>query len=248
MSDILPAYTGLSVNNVSYRYTTVKVKEDPMVVNVQNANAAGSGYIFRSTDDWSGLSGNTITKSVAVDNIPIQYWGRGEIVVEGKGEVINPYVLYNFRYDTCYGDMITDPKCPNYKPIIPTIIYNDPLNDEFVKKSLDNKTVVESEDDLQKSGKLMKKEQQDTAKKSISKIGQNALITAEAAAQAAKFEALNNPQGFNLYNKSLPGGVYQDTLKYANKSIPDSRIGLRLNLSQERLHNMMIDLQYSSKK
>ena len=47
MSQILPQQAGLQVNNVFYRYTTIKDEEDEMVVYVQNENAQGDGYIFR---------------------------------------------------------------------------------------------------------------------------------------------------------------------------------------------------------
>ena len=47
MTNVLPQHTGLTVNTVNYRYTTVKQTADTMVVNVQNLNAQGNGYIFR---------------------------------------------------------------------------------------------------------------------------------------------------------------------------------------------------------
>ena len=248
MTEILPAYTGLTVGSVSYRYTAVKVTADPMVVNVQNYNALGSGYIFRSKDDWTGLPGNSIIKTVPTDNIPIQYWGKGEINIEGKGEVINPYVIYNYRYDTCFGSITTDPKCPNYKPSLPEFKYNESTDDEFVTKSLDRKTVLETEEILANNESLKKEKQSSKNKSSIiDKTIKNSLLTAEAAAQLVAFESLNNIPGLVLYSKAIPGGVYQETLKYVDKVLPDSRNGLRLNLSQERLHNKLIDLQYRTK-
>lgn len=248
MTDILPAYTGLTVGSVSYRYTAIKVTEDPMVVNIQNSNALGSGYIFRSKDDWTGLPGNSITKTVLTDNIPVQYWGKGEISIEGKGEVLNPYIIYNYRYDTCFGNITTDPKCPGYKPSIPEFKYTEPTENEFVTKSLEKKNVMETEE-ATASNELSKKEQQSSKNKSsmVDKTIKNALLTAEAATQLAAFESLNNIPNFALYSKAIPGGVYQETLKYVDKVLPDSRNGLRLNFSQERLHNKLIDLQYGTK-
>ena len=248
MNNVLPQYTGLTVNAVKYTYTAIKVPSDPLVVNIQNSNAQGTGYIFRNRDDWTGLPGNSITKTVPVESIPIQYWGPGEIKLEGKGEVLNPYVLYSYKYDTCFQNT-TDPRCPGYKPIIPNINYSDPLDDEFVKKSLERKTTLETEEERERNARLLKKEQQEEKKKSniVAKTIQNSLITAEAAAQAAAFESLNNIPSFALYSKTIPGGVYQETIKYVDKILPDSRNGLRLNLSQERLHTRLIDLQYDTK-
>lgn len=75
MTNVLPQQLGLTVNSVIYRYTTEKNTEDDMLVHVQNENLLGNGYIFRSTDDWSGLPGNTINKTVPVGAIGIDYWG-----------------------------------------------------------------------------------------------------------------------------------------------------------------------------
>src|SRR5210317_1007511 len=83
MENVLPAQSGLTVNSVFYRYTTVKNPLDDMIVHVQNEDALGSGYIFRSSDDWSGLPGNTINKLIGVESIPRERWGNGSIEVEG---------------------------------------------------------------------------------------------------------------------------------------------------------------------
>jgi hypothetical protein len=56
------------------------------LVHVGNKNANGSGYIFRETDDWSGMPSNTIVKSFNLSNIPATNWGTGSIEVEGEGQ------------------------------------------------------------------------------------------------------------------------------------------------------------------
>ena len=247
MNTILPQFTGISVNAVSYRYTAVKDPHDPMVVSVQNSNAQGTGYIFRTQDDWTGLPGNTITKTIPTDNIPIQYWGPGEMKIDGKGEVLNPYVLYSYRYDTCFGPVITDPRCPGYRPNIPTINYSDPLNDEFIKKSLENKLTLETEEEKERNSRWVKKEPESKKKSDVvSSTIKNALLTAEAAEQAATFQAMNTTPNFALYFKALPGGVYQETIKYVDKGMPDSKNRLKLNFSQEQLHNRLTGLQYNT--
>ena len=150
MTNVLPAQPGLVVNGIIYRYTAVKAVEDSMIVNVQNKNATGDGYIFRSTDDWSGRPGNSIIKRVPVDNIEAKLWGMGEIEVKGKGEVRNPYVIYNYSYDTC-AEPTVDPRCPNYKVKIPNIqdpAAYDPLKDENVNRILNSRTQLESEEEI----------------------------------------------------------------------------------------------------
>ena len=79
MTNVLPQQAGLTVGNVVYRYTAVKDIDADMLVHVQNENALGDGYIFRETDDWSGLEGNTIYKAIPVGRIGIEYWGDGSI-------------------------------------------------------------------------------------------------------------------------------------------------------------------------
>ena len=63
MGSVLPDASGIDINGLFYRYTTVKNPEDDMKVHVGNLNANGDGYIFRETDDWSGVPSNTIVKS-----------------------------------------------------------------------------------------------------------------------------------------------------------------------------------------
>lgn len=248
MTELLPQFTGLTVNSVNYTYTAVKSVSDPFVVNVQNLNATGNGYTFRSRDDWSGLAGNTITKSIALNSIPIQNWGRGEIITEGLGQVTNPLVRYGFTYDTCNTKPITDPRCPGYRPNIPDISITDPLDDEFIKRTLGTKYVPNESEEEQKLRALLKPEPQ-VAKKAIitNKVIQNALLTTEAAANAAAFEALNNIPNISSYNKELYGGIYPDTLKYVSKALQDSVNVRRLNMSQQQLHNKLTDMQYVNK-
>ena len=49
-------------NALIYKYTTVKNPEDDMLVHVGNLNANGDGYIFKETDDWSGVAGSATVK------------------------------------------------------------------------------------------------------------------------------------------------------------------------------------------
>lgn len=245
MTNILPNYTGLHVNSINYGYTAVKEVQDPLVVTVGNLNARGTGYVFRSRDDWTGLAGNTITKSVQVDSIPQEYWGSGEISVEGKGFIRNPYVIYNYRYDTCFGTVITDPACPNYKPPTSPTIPAAPREDEIIKQVLDSKTSIVEEDTVKKEPVADKKQKPTAA---ISAKSNNGLLDPKAEATAKALEALNNIPNFAQYSVAIPGGVYQDVLKYVDKSMPDSRSGLRMNYAQDRLHTKLTDLQYGISK
>jgi len=243
MTNILPKYTGLSVTAVSYQYTAQKQTADPFVVSVQNLSSSGSGYVFRSQDDWTGLPGNTITKTVPVNNIASKYWGPGEITTTGTGRVVDYSLFYNFTYDTCSAPVVTDPACPNYKASS-LIGY---VEDEFVTNSykLKNHTADAAEEENSRKFVLANS---NAAQRSRSiNTARNALLTAEALGLAQSLEALNNISGFAAYSTQIPGGVYKDVLQYADKKLPDSSNSRRLSMGQERLHNQLVDLQYKIK-
>jgi hypothetical protein len=243
MGNVLPAATGLTVDGVIYQYTTVKNPRDPMIVNIQNKDAIQPGFVFRSQDDWSGLRGNTITKVMPLDNIPITRWGEGSITVDGIGEVRNPSVIYKYKYDTC-ADPLSSPSCPGYAAAMakqltetPAEIY-DPLSDPNIRNALDTRFVIQEE----RRGPLSpvtRRNDKPVDKKSIpSPLGP------EDADKMSQLEMLNNIPGIELYKVSIPGGVYNDVIRYPDKKLPDSRSARRLGLSQERLHNSMVDSQY----
>ena len=60
MAGVLPDAVGLDINGLLYRYTTVKNTEDAMKVHVGNLNSTGDGYVFRETDNWSGVPKGTM--------------------------------------------------------------------------------------------------------------------------------------------------------------------------------------------
>jgi hypothetical protein len=248
MTGVLPAATGLTVDGVIYQYTAVKNPKDAMVVNVQNANALGTGYIFRSQDDWTAKPGNSITKVVPVDNILGTYWGDGSITVDGKGQVTNQSVVYKYRYDTC-ANPLSDPACPGYaKAKLDSISLQaaepvDALSNQYVKDSLQSKPLPEDEE---KKKDLNPKVEKKVDKVAIEKKAViNAMLSAEDAQKAAKFEMMNNIPGFEAYSINIAGGVYNDVIRYPEKRLPDSRKGRSLGLAQEKLHGAMVDSQYN---
>lgn len=241
MGNVLPAATGLTVDGVIYQYSAVKNMKDPMVVSIQNKDASQPGFIFRSQDDWSGLLGNTITKIVPVDNIPITRWGAGSITVDGIGEVKNPSVAYKYKYDTCVNPL-SSPSCPGYAEAMlkqltekSAEIY-DPLSDEYVKNTLNTKFVAEEEKSTSSAAKINNKA---TDKKPVASP-----LSPGDAALSSQLEMLNNIPGFESYKVSIPGGVYNDVLRYSDKKLPDSKDARRLGLAQENLHKAMVDSQY----
>lgn len=249
MTNVLPQQTGLQVNGVVYRYTTIKNVQDPMIVNIQNLNAQGPGFIFRNSDNWSGLPGNTIQRSVPVANIPIQFWGNGSIDVEGIGEVTNASVIYTYQFDPCF-DPQSSPSCPGYKfPVEFTITTSevyDPLDDEFVRQQLDRRVAFDEEDEKDRQRRRMSTDsrKRDRLEIALGAIG-SALMTAEAEAKAADFFALAEiPQNYTVLD--IPGGVYNDAVRLSDARLPDNARALRQNWAQQLLHDQMVNLQYEN--
>lgn len=241
MTNILPKYTGLSVNAVSYQYTTTKRAEDPFVVSVENLRASGSGYVFRSVDDWTGLRGNTITKTVPVADISATEWGRGQITTTGVGQVVDYSVFYNFSYDTCSAAVVTDPACPNYKP--PSSGYSVG-EDPYVTASYQLKPYNYLDEEENAKKQVLDESGSKASKRQNPNNSRNLLLTAQALGLARSLEALNNIPNFASYSTQIPGGVYNDVLRYPDKKLPDSSNSRRLSASQERLHTKLTEEQY----
>jgi hypothetical protein len=248
MTEVLPQQAGLTVSNVIYRYTSVKQIEDDMLVHVQNQNAQAPGFIFRETDDWSGIPGNTINKVVPVQNIPIELWGDGSIEVEGIGEVTNASVFYSFQYEPCF-DPQSDPTCPGYKDpfdmMMEAVDVYDPMKDQFIQDELDRKAVMDEEDEEDRQRrKMMAEGKKESNLEGALSIVNTALMTAEAQAKAAELMAMNFiPQ---TYYQAIPDTKYEETVVLNGGNIPDNNKGRRVGFAQQLLHEKMVDSQYNN--
>ena len=247
MGSVFPNSTGLAINGLIYRYSTIKNPEDAMKVHVGNLNPSGDGYTFRETDDWSGVPGNTITKSFTLNNIPFALWGRGSIEVEGKGEVTNPYVIYNYRIDECYDPQL-NPACPGYRKPMPVIVdvevYNA-LEDNAVSEVLD----TEDDFNYDESGNRIDEEEEEE-KASRLELGlassKNALTMLKVQGQSDIINQMNNQTNIAMYyNAKINGGEYNDVHKLEDKQMPDNKMALRNTLAQQILHEKMIEMQYN---
>lgn len=248
MPSILPEQAGLRVSDVIYRYTTVKNRLDDMVVSVQNENAVAPGYVFRSVDDWSGLPGNRINKVIPVDLIPLEMWGNGSIEIEGEGQVVDPFVIYNYRYDPCF-DPQADPSCPGYipeylpEPVDPLDLIYDPLEDEIIQAELEKETKKEDEEEKEEDSKRMQALLLEMEKLENLLGGVNAkLENAEAALMYSKLITLSALP--SSYSRQLRGGTYNDVLQYNKKQLPPNLRARRVGLAQELLHQEMVNSQY----
>ena len=249
MTEVLPQQAGLTVTSVIYRYTSVKQAEDDMLVHVQNQNAEAPGFIFRETDDWSGIPGNTINKAVPVANIPIQLWGDGSIEVEGKGEVENASVLYSFQFDPCF-DPQSNPSCPGYvdpfEMLMNEVSVKDPLDDDMLQAELRRNANLDAqeEDENERQRRRMKSEDKgdDDRLEAIMGIVNTSLLAAEAAAKHAELAALNSiPQ---TYFAVVPDTKYEETVVLRDGRLPENKRARRVGLAQQLLHEEMVSSQY----
>jgi hypothetical protein len=218
---------GLDISGVLYRYTAVKERPDDFTVSVQNQNAIDGGYIFRSTDDWSGKSGQTIVKSVPLGYVPIKYWGDGEIVTTGQGSVVDPQVVYTYRF------IEPEPELPN----LPTYTYNA-LEDPAVIAATEATERPETDEDE------AKKDDEDEEKKDMEK----ALAALQSGLEMAKGQdgllaAMNPVTMAQYYAATIPGGAYKETVILQGGEIKDNKRAFR-SMANDRLHNQMVEEQY----
>lgn len=250
MTNILPQVAGLQINGVVYSYTAEKKTEDDMLVHISNLRAGGTGYVFRNTDDWSKIPGNTIQRAVPVANIFAEFFGEGSIEVEGNGRVLDASVIYTFQYDPCF-DPQSSPTCPGYKePVvysIETAEVSDPLDDEYVRKEYERKASVDDEDEKERARARASanaaEKRQSRLETALSAVN-TALMTAEAAAAASDFFAVAALP--DTYQAQIPGGEYRETVRLADAKLPDNPSGIRNTWAQQLLHEQMVDLQYAS--
>lgn len=250
-TDVLgvPAVPGMEINGVLYRYRTVKETSDDFKVTISNKDTQG-GYIFRETDDWSGVPSNTITKFIPVELSPIARWGDGAITTEGAGQVEDPVVVYTFRFEECLNPEIT-PGCPGYveqeryQATIPDIEIYNTLEDENVESALDPTNPDLYEDDKEESVKEdEEKEKEDDLEKGLS-ASQNAITLASNISQEALVSAMNaNVNMSTYYAARIDGRAYQETQRLMDSQLPENRKALRNGLAQQLLHNQMVDMQY----
>jgi hypothetical protein len=247
MGSVLPDIPGIDINGLLYKYTTVKDPDADMKVHIGNKNADADGYIFRKTDNWSGVPGNTIVRSFPLSNIPAPQWGAGSIDVEGEGSVKDAMVIYNYRIDECYDEQ-SNPACPGYVkpiPVIPVVELYDVLEDEDAMAAIDADTDFQYDED----GNLILSEEEEEEENRIEMgltASANALTLFKTQGQDDIIMAINQQTNLAMYyNASINGGVYADAPGLADSEIADNKKALRNNLAQQILHEKMVDMQYN---
>ncbi|MEK9695714.1 MAG: hypothetical protein VW270_08110 [Candidatus Poseidoniales archaeon] len=254
MDNVLPnGVPGLDINLIIYRYTPQKETADDMTVHIQNENAAGTGYIFRESDDWSGLPGGTeIRKVVPVVPSNRSLWGNGSIEVQGTGTVEEPFVFYNYRVDPCY-DPQFDPNCPGYVQPIPEIpvvdieIY-DATEDEYVNLSSEETVLLEENEEVLEELDEEEEEEAEKKKRAYRLAALEASNAAMLFAENQRIQQMNQVAQQAVDAMYMPvtinGGVYKETLVMQDKKLPTNPRGLRNGFAQQLLHEKMVEMQY----
>lgn len=240
---------GLRINGVYYQYTPVKNAEDDMVVYVRNKKIGG-GYIFESSDDWSGLPGGIpITRGFLVDNSPIELWGDGSIDVEGTGSVKDANVIYSYKYNNDCLTPMSDPSCPGYTDAVLSMMNNttvesyDSLSDKNITDVLDEKIDLEEDTDEEEVD-----EDKEMLEKILSSVD-DSVLTANVISQNLLMYSLTRSSNMNpYYIKKLEGGTYKETVVLDGGNLPDNKKGARAGLAQQLLHTKMVGMQYKSKE
>jgi hypothetical protein len=256
MDNVLPPQAGLVVNNMFYRYTTDKNPSDPFTVTIQNEHLTEDGYVIQETDDWSGLPPGTIVKRVDLPNIPREIIGEGSISTTGKGEVLNPNVVYSYKYDPCYV-VIQNPECPGYNDALYAWLLEngfldnppspgDPFYDEWVQASLNRETEPDQESDEEREER--EKMEEDAKKdKSIEKLNQGITIDGlvDGQNQNDLINAMSTIPNFDTYTTAtIQGGVYEETITLDGGELNDNTRALN-NLAQDSVHRDMVRSQYN---
>jgi len=221
---------GLDISGVLYRYTAVKERQDPFVVSIQNEDAINGGFVFREQDDWSGRSGATINKLVPLPYTPIERWGAGSIETSGVGSVVDPQVVYTYRF------IEPEPETPAQTP--PTINPYNALEDDAVQRATaETDREIYEDDEVEKD---KDEEEEKDMEKALAAL-QSGLEMAKG--QDGMLAQMNLVTLTTYYAATIPGGAYQETVILDGGQIKDNRRAFR-NMANDKLHTKMVEEQY----
>lgn len=237
MTEVLPQQTGLTVGNVIYSYTVTKDTSADLLVHVQNSDLLDpSSYIFRSTDDWSGLPGNSIRKVVPT-SLSIDRLGPGSIVTEGFGTVSSANVTYTYQYDPCF---IVVSGCPGFvEPPAPSVEWTDPFTLDMLEAPPLPSSLEEEEEPSEEPSE--EEPSEESLEKLLGGVNDSLLVTSANVA-AAEMIAMNVLP--TSYYSSIPGGRYTETIQYSSDQMPSNVNALRVGLAQQIKHQEMVQMQY----
>ena len=259
LTNILPdfsqPYLTVEINGINYEYTMVKEKDADATVTLSHDDLANPGQkIFEHTDDWSDQYGGTIRKYFRFDYKNANRWGEGSLEIDGEGSIEDPYVIYNYKMvvdetmQKCFLTPLADPMCPGYDDALTDYIANleapevdDPFYDEWVQANLAEEAEKPKEEE-----EIEVEEEEEREESLEEQLGAEQTLEAmvDTSEQASILAELAQVPKLNqYYATSLPGGVYEETVKLPSIDYPDNRRALR-NLASDANHRTMVRSQY----
>ena len=254
MGTILPdssqPWVTLQINGLTYRYSMTKDPNADAQVHVRNEDAVNGGYVFEETDNWNGQPSGTVQKYFRLPYTDSSRWGKGEIAVEGDGQVSNPIVTYNYKLDIndqmmkCAATPLADPSCPGFRQALMDLLnsteisVDDPFYDEWVQAQLEKELELEEEKDLEQ-----KENSEDDLEERLG--GRNTVdAMVDVKQQEALLASLADVGKIEpYYQVEIQGGEYEETLTLEDTEIPDNRRALR-SLASDANHTKMVRSQY----
>jgi len=252
MGTVLPdssqPWVTLQINGLTYRYSLTKNPNTDAQVHIRNEDAVNGGYVFEETDNWNGQPSGTVQKYFRLPYTDSSRWGKGEIAVEGDGQVSSPIVTYNYKLDIddqlmkCTATPLADPSCPGFHQALMDILkssevsIDDPFYDEWVQAQLEEKIELEEKD-------LKKEEVEENLEEKLG--GRNTIdamvdtkqqeVLLASLADVGKIES--------YYQVEIQGGEYEETLTLSDTEIPDNHRALR-SFASNANHTKMVRSQY----
>ena len=258
LTNILPDFSQpfmtVEINGINYEYTMVKEKDADATVTLSHDDLANPGEkIFEHTDDWSDQYGGTIRKFFRFGYTNANRWGEGSLDIEGEGSIEDPYVIYNYKMvidetmQKCFLTPLADPMCPGYDDALSDYIANleapevdDPFYDEWVQANLAEEAEKPKEEEVIEE--VEEEKEEESLEEQLGGETLEAMVdTSEQASILAELAQV--PKLNQYYATSLPGGVYEETVKLPSIDYPDNRRALR-NLASDANHRTMVRSQY----
>jgi len=117
----------------------------------------------------------------------------------------------------------------------------DPLEDQYIQEQLERQALLEEEEEFERKERL-KKNKRDM-EKLLGGINTKLMSDLALVQEAAYFSINLFPTSY--YNV-IDGGVYEDALQLIDAELPDNKQGRRVNYTQQKLHEEMIQSQYDN--
>jgi hypothetical protein len=250
---VLPPEAGLTVSGVFHKYTITKDATKNATVTITNKHIDGDSNIYKYSDNWDGIEGNTKVKYDPIIPTLGTLFGDGEIKVDGDGTLSDVVVHYQYRYDTCFNPL-TDPECPEFEAAMlkylldnnlldtePTI--DDPFYDQWVQFQLEQKAEAAEEEPTEETEE--EEVEEELSIEDVLSITTTAEGLVDPEQQLAMLENLIGTNKLDAYSKmTIDGGSFEETITLEDGILHDNNRAFK-NLITDKAHNKMVRSQYN---